>query len=355
MTTKPTATTVSWSPGTGPKSARFAPNHPEVKEFVVHHPTTNPHAGLKFLKSFSYRTAKLSSGLVTDREWSAAQASVLMIKGYVDLETIAPVLSDEGLFPVIAKMKDGTSKALATIWINELTDSVCGAYKEIVISFDVHHQKDKEVIAFDERKNKSAYAIWYNNFGSDVCEAQFLHTLYIDSPLSIQWGREMQAFPKHPQPVDAVQDICSSNTKKTELRWGEDLILKVKVEKKFGIRGFLAESVGLLGKLGVGKVVKFLASSQFYSNIVMPQKTANQYKVSRDYVATIWKGLHPTAVQVWPWNSDTDKCKLGSVERDTGCEANNGAALLRKANFQPISCCYLDKASVVVEESAAGV
>ncbi len=352
-TTKPN-TTASWSPGTSTTSpsTRFASEELELKQYGVDPASVQPPpGGMSFFERFSFNPDKLSISetLTTDREWSVGRASILIVKGIVDLEPIQEALREEGLHPVLCRVKgEDKLKALASIWINELHDSVCGAYHEYVISFDVHKTR-QEVVAFSPGLSPAAYACWYNNFGDDVCEAQFLHSLYINSPLSIAWGREMQAFPKHPEPVQSVIDL--DGTKKVqscEMKWDSETILRIATERRFGMGGFVKEGAGLITQLGPVKVTRFLGNPVFGSHIIMPRKTAAQNDRPIDYTAHIWKGLHPMAVKLWPWNPETDSITLGGITKESGCEDNNGIALLKKASFQPLSVCSIDELSAVV-------
>jgi hypothetical protein len=311
-----------------------------------------PHGGLDFFRRFTFTADKLSISdtLVTDREWSVGRGRLLLIKGTVDAQPLREALGDEGVYPVCAQLEgEREPRALASVWINELHDSVCGSYHEYVISFDVHRSRP-DVIAFRAGPGQPAYACWYNNFGDDVCEAQYLHSLYIDSPLSIAWGREMQAFPKHPDPVRSTihLDRTNGSVQSCSIHWGEKPLLRLRTKRRFGTLGLVKESAGLLGHLGLPRVTRFLSRSAFTSHIVMPRRTAERAGRPRHYTAHIWKGLRPTAVQLWPWDPATDHLELGVVTRDSGCEDNNGLPLLRRAGFRPLSVCAIDALSAVV-------
>lgn len=342
----------AWSSGTSTTkpSTRFATEEPALAAYGVKREKVKPPtSGLSFFDRFSFTADKLSISrkLATDRQWSVGRGRLVIVKGTVALEPIRKMLASEDLHPITCRVKNHPQpRALASIWVNELFDSVCGAYHEYVISFDVHKSR-KDVVAFGPGGAHPAYACWYNNFGDDVCEAQFLHTLYINSPLSIAWGREMQAFPKHPEVVGSDLDL-DGTTKTCAIRWGNDPILSISTRKRFGLGGFLKESIGLLSHLGSVKVTGFLSQPAFKSHIVMPRKTADRYERPRDYTAHIWKGLHPAAVQLWPWSPTTDHIELGGVTKDSGCEENNGAALLKRAGFEPLGVCGLGALSAVV-------
>lgn len=273
----------------------------------------------------------------------------MIVKGTVDPEPVRKALEAEGLHPVLCRIKgEEKPRALASIWVNELHDSVCGAYHEYVISFDVHTSR-KDVVAFTPGLSPAPYACWYNNFGDSVCEAQFLHSLYINSPLSIAWGREMQAFPKHPEPVQSVISFGKNEkTQSCEIKWGQDTLLRIDTKRQFGIGGFLKEGAGLMIRLGPVAVMKFLASPIFRNHIIMPKQTADQSGCPANYTAYIWKGLQPMGVKLWPWNPNTDAITLSDLVKDTGSEANNGIALLKQASFTPLSVCFIDKVSAVV-------
>jgi len=344
-----------WSPGTGPKSARFARNNDYLERYGVHEPL-EPHSGMEFLKkqvkAYHSDRMSLSESLVTDQEWSAGQASVMLIKGVVDLAVVEEALKDEDVYPVMCKLQgDDKPKALATIWIIKVQDSVCGAYDDYAVSFDVHRTKEG-VMAFDEDNFRiaKAYAIWYNNFGTNQCEGQFIHSVYSNSPLAIAWGREMQAVPRHPVPVLSSVDILFDETKQCDFLWGKKMLFQVYCQKKFGCRALLKEAFGLLGKCGLIRLMRRLSRATFEFDVIMPKATAEKTKRPREYTATIWKGLNPANVQFWKWNTCTDNIILGDIEKETGgAEDNNGIPLLKRGNFEPLSLCFLDKLSGVVQ------
>jgi hypothetical protein len=298
-----------------------------------------------WLDQFPHVTAKLSSGLETDREWYALRYTSCLIRGFCDLATIRAALSDEGVHPVGGIRDDSPPMAMATLWFNVIHDSVCGQYHEVVLSIDVSHA-NPDAIAFRTRGN-AAWALQYANFGPSVCDGQFLHSLWINSPLSISWGREMQGFPKHPKPVASTLDD-RPDAFAFDLQWDGQNVMRGKAGKRFGFGPFVREGLGLVGANGPVGVTKFLATPAFDVPIVMPVKTAAQNNVPRRYMGHLWKGLSPYAVQVWPWG-DGDSVELGDVEVPTGCEDHNGHTLLKKAKFEPVAVSYLPVAAAIVE------
>jgi hypothetical protein len=271
-----------------------------------------------------------------------------LIRGFCDLEVIRAALEGEGVYPVGAGRRGSAiPRAMATIWFNVIHDSVCGAYHEVVLSFDVHHSRE-ETVAFREGGIVGAtWALQYANFGPSVCESQFLHSLWIDSPLSITWGREMQGFPKHPKPVTStLADEPAAFA--FDLAWDGQNVMRGRAGKRFGVVPFLREGVGLVAANGPIGVTRFLASPSFDIPITMPVKTAEQNHVPRRYMGHLWKGVNPAAVQVWPWG-EGDVLELGDVTEPTGCEDHNGHVLLKKAGFEPVSVTFLPRASALVE------
>ncbi len=307
-----------------------------------------PVAGSTWLEQFPFHPARLSNGLATDREWSAFSYTSCLIRGFCDMEVVRTALADEGVFPVGAELRGGTApKAMATIWLNVIEDSVCGAYNEVVLSFDVNHSRP-DAVAFRERRHiDTAWAMQYANFGPSVCDSQFLHSLWINSPLSITWGREMQGFPKHPKPVaSTLSDAADAFG--FDLSWDGRNVMRGRATKRFGTVPFIREGMGLVAANGLVAVSRFLASPSFDIPITMPAKTAAQHNVPRHYVGHLWKGRNPYAVQVWPWGPD-DVLELGDVSEPTGCEDNNGHVLLKQAGFEPVSVTYVPRSSAVVE------
>ncbi len=310
-----------------------------------------PVCGLKWLEQFKTEPAQLSNGLATDRQWYAFNFSSLLIKGFCALEPVEAALAEEGVHPVVAEISDGRRLAMATLWFNLIKDSVCGAYHEIILSIDVSRSGPGRV-AIRTTPALAPWAVQYASFGTSACDGQFLHSLWINSPLSITWGREMQAFPKHPVPV--TSELADEPGRfRFDLRWENDVILWGSVVKRFGAGGLMRQSLGLLRTQSWGRVARFLMAPSFDVPIIMPAKTAAQYGVPRDYTGHLWKGRAPTAVQVWPWR-ENDRLDAGPAEKATGCEAHNGNRLLRDADFLPVAVTCLPQAAALVESAPAG-
>ncbi len=308
-----------------------------------------PFCDLPWIQSFQTNSAQLSNGLGTDRQWYAYDFTACLIKGFCQYDLVADALAAEGLYPVKACCDGIEPLAMATLWFNLIHDSVCGTYHEVVLSFDVSRAQT-DTNAFRVASAKRPWAVLYPNFGSSRCDAQFLHSLWINSPLSITWGREMQGFPKHPRPVTST--ITDQDSQFAfDLRWDNDVILYGQVQKRFGMKEFLSESWGLVTTHPLGGVLNFLFSPSFDVPIVMPTLTATQNNVPRNYVGHLWKGLHPASVQVWPWGAE-DVLEMGEISVDTGCEDHNGHRLLRLAEFDPVSVTYIPRMSAFVEEDS---
>ena len=307
-----------------------------------------PVCGMPWMAQFPCTSGRLSNGLATDRQWVASHFTSLLIRGFCDLGVVSEALAGEDVFPVGAIPAGATApKAMATIWLNIIHDSVCGTYHEVVLSFDVNHEKAGTIAFTAGGLVGATWAMQYGNFGPSVCESQFLHSLWINSPLSITWGREMQAFPKHPKPVaSTLTDDAEAFA--FSLSWDGQNVMRGRAAKRFGPVPFLREGLGLVGANGLFGVLGFLGSPAFDVPITMPRQTAEQNGVGRRYLGHLWKGLNPMGVQVWPWG-EGDTFELGTIEEPSGCEEHNGHTLLRRAGFAPVSVTYLARAAAVVE------
>lgn len=304
--------------------------------------------GEKWLQSFHAEPAHLSIGLGTHRQWYSNHFTACIIKGLCRFDMIADALKDEGLFPVAAHVGGEGPYAMASLWLNVIHDSVCGSYHEVVISFDVNRTRS-DAVAFRTSSEKAPWAMLYTNFGSPSCDGQFLHSLYIDSPISISWGREMQGFAKHPRPTQTT----ISDEKAVfsfDVSWGDQTIIKGHSSKRFGLGGLVKESLGLLRTQKAGQVMKFLMQPAFETPMIQPRKTAHQHGNPTNYLAHLWKGTSPMAVQAWPW-SDSDRLELGSVVEPTGVEQHNGHDLLRQAEFRPLTVSYLPSIAAFIEKA----
>src|SRR4051812_41894521 len=76
-----------------------------------------------FFESFTYSSRTLSSGVATEKPYYCYLGASVIIKGTCDAEPIRKALAREGLHPVLTA--DG--RALASLWVNEIRDSVIGA------------------------------------------------------------------------------------------------------------------------------------------------------------------------------------------------------------------------------------
>lgn len=308
-----------------------------------------PFCNLAWLQSFPTERAQLSNGLWSDRQWYAFDLTTCLVKGFCQYDDIANALADEGLYPIAAYCDGNGPLAMATLWFNIIRDSVCGTYHEVVLSIDVSQTKSEKV-AFQVGSANSPWAILYPNFSHGVCEAQFLHSLWINSPLSIAWGREMQGFPKHPQPVTSV--LADEDQAFTfDLKWDDAIVLRGQTQKHFGLREFIQQARGLITTQKTMEVLRFLTHRSFDVPIVMPLKTTTQNQVPRHYVGHLWKGLSLAAVQVWPWGAG-DTLEFGEIAIETGCEPHNGHRLLQTSKFQPVSVTYIPRMSAFVSNSA---
>lgn len=299
------------------------------------------------MQSFPTRREKLSIGLETDANWYAYDFTACMIKGICDLGPVREALRAEGVFPVSARVDNAGPYAIASIWLNTIRDSVCGRYHEVIVSFDAS-RSSHDGIAFDSTGARAPWAILYNHFGPSVCDCQFLHSLWIDSPVSIAWGREMQAFPKHPRPTQS-SILDKAGEISFDIGWpGGKTVLRGCIGKQFGVGGLLRESLGLLATQRLGGVCRFLAGNSMAVPLRMPAKTAGQNGRGCDYLAHLWKGIHPMAVQVWPWVQENE-LQLGDTVLDTGCEDHNAHLLLKQARFRPLTIIYAPRSAAFVE------
>lgn len=286
-----------------------------------------------WFKKRKYTEDRLSTGHLTDREYYAYDASGLIIKGHCCYERIEAALADEGLKPI--RTTDG--RAMVSIWFNLIRDSVCGAYHEIAISIDATTFDQQCVVDISSKNNP--FHFLYNNFGSSVCKFQFMHSLYINNRISIAWGREMQAFPKHTEPVDSMIED-KTDFFESKAQWGKETVCSTRVRKQSGMAQFVQQGWNLVTSIGPMRLLKFATAKQFEVPIQMPRKIADERELPSRYLATVRKGRHPRAVRSWPWH-DLDTLELGSVTKMSGGEVNNGHSLIRQADFAPKVVTYL--------------
>lgn len=304
--------------------------------------------GNHWLDAYQPEPGRLSIGLGTHRQWYSHHFTACIIKGFCRHDLIADALKDEGLYPVAAYVDQDGPLAMASIWLNVIHDSVCGCYHEVVISFDVNRTRS-DAVAFRTSSSKAPWALLYPNFGTSACDGQFLHSLYIDSPISISWGREMQSFAKHPQPTQtSISD--GPATIGFDVAWGGQTILKGSVAKRFGLAGLMKESIGLLRTQPFGEVMGFLIKPAIETPMFQPRKTARQHNNGTNYLAHLWKGISPNAVQAWPW-AETDTLDLGTITQATGVEDHNAHDLLRRADFKPVTVSYMPRLAAFIESA----
>ncbi|MBI3924753.1 MAG: acetoacetate decarboxylase family protein [Armatimonadetes bacterium] len=291
-------------------------------------------------EGFTYVPAVLSDGVGTEKPFYCYDAEVVILKGLCDAEPIARALEPEGLVPV----RRSSGEAMAAIWLNRLRDTVIGPYHEIVVAFDVSLTTRQP-----GSRDSSPYSLLYPFFQGDI--VQYLHTLYITSPLSIQWGREMQAFPKHPRPAHIDFDFGGSR-KAFEVRWGERRLMAGKVRVDWGPIPFVRQAVGLFRSFGFYRVANFLLSRAIQVPIRMPAVTRKQYGVGCEHVGHILKGLNPVAVRSWPWGP-RDRLELGTgFHADAEPGRESATDLLAEARFRPQVVLYVPSLQMVVTDGA---
>jgi len=243
-----------------------------------------PIAGAAWFDQFTYHPAPLSNGLSTDREWYALSYTSCLIRGFCDMDVVSEALADEGVFPVGAQRRGDAAPKAMA-----------------TIWFNVIHDSvcgvyNEVVLSFDVNHSSPG-------------QVAFREGGLVDATWALQYG-------------NFGPSVCDSL--------------------------FLREGMGLVAANGQAAVSRFLTSASFDIPITMPAKTAAQNNVPRHYVGHLWKGLNPSAVQVWPWGQD-DVLDLGEVNEPTGCEDHNGHTLLARAGFEPVSVTYVPRASALIE------
>lgn len=292
---------------------------------------------LHLFKRFRYTSHQLSNGVETEKPYYCYDAEILIMKGTCQAGPMEKTLAREGLYPV--KTRDG--RALAAIWINQLKDSVIGPYHEIVFSLDASRRPDARQTV------KSPYQALYSFFGGECLN--YLHTLYITSPLSIMWGREMQAFPKHPTACEASTRF-GRDAIEFDVAWGDKKLLSGQLGNRWSARAFLRQSLSLVKAFGVGPVMRFLTSPVVNMPIVMPAAVKSQYGVQNDHMGHILKGLNPFGIRAWPWLKH-DRLELGTGRQAEAADGQESATdLWHEAEFQPRIAVHVPSLQLVVTD-----
>ncbi len=296
---------------------------------------------LALFQRFTYTSETLSSGVKTEKPYYCYNAEILIMKGVCEAGPMEKALAKEGLYPV--KTSDG--KALASIWINQLKDSVIGPYHEIVLSLDASRRPGAVA------PGRGAFGALYSFFGGECLN--YLHTLYITSPLSIMWGREMQAFPKHPTPCQ-VSTRFGSDAIDFDVAWGEKKLLSGSVGNRWGPRAFLRQSLSLVRNFGLGPVLRFLSSPVVPMPIVMPGEVKRQYGIENDHMGHILKGLNPFGIRAWPWLAH-DRLELGRGRQAEATDGQESATdLWHEAEFRPLVAVHVPCLQLVVTDEPQG-
>lgn len=294
-----------------------------------------PNLGL--FKRFQYTSHRLSNGVETEKPYYCYNAEILIMKGACQAAPMEKALAKEGLYPV--RTADG--RALASIWINQLKDSVIGPYHEIVFALDASLRPDAVAPV------RGPFGTLYSFFGGECLN--YLHTLYITSPLSIMWGREMQAFPKHPTPCQASTRF-GSDAIEFDVAWGDKKLLSGQVGNRWGMRAFALQSLSLVGAFGLGRVLRFLTSPVVPMPIRMPASVKAQYGIKNDHMGHILKGLNPFGIRAWPWLKH-DRLELGLGRQAEATDGQESATdLWHQAEFQPMIAVHVPCLQLVVTD-----
>lgn len=294
---------------------------------------------LSLFRKFTYTPAQLSSGVKTEKPYYCYNAEIMILKGLCDSGPIARALEKEGLFPVCAP----NGKAPVSIWINDLKDTVIGPYREIVFAFDAW-TRPNTVARF---RTGDPYGLLYSFFGGQCIT--YLHTLYISSPLSIMWGREMQAFPKHPEPTRIEADFGRRSIR-FDTHWEGKPLLQGLVGRRWGPLAFLRQAYSLVDNFGVAAVAGFLSSPVVTLDVAMPLAVKKAYGIECSHKGHILKGRNPLGVRTWPWNAG-DHLQLGTGRQADAADGQESPTdLLQEANFKPAIVMHIPCLQMVVTD-----
>jgi hypothetical protein len=306
--------------------------------------TTRHIPNYRFFASFPYSEATLSSGVRTEKPYYCYTGASVVIKGTCAVDPIARALSREGLHPVLTA--DG--RAMASLWVNEIGDSVIGGYHEIALSFDAADRAGVRVAA----AGTGPYSLVYNYLGGECLN--FIHTLWINSPLSIRWGREMQAFPKHPEPVQS-QIAIAGREARFSAAWGDRQILAGRVHLPSPWRNLAPQMAGVAAACGPLRLLRFAASPVSRFTTVFPRSVRRRYGVTCAHQGHLFKGLSPTGVLVYPWTAG-DQLEWGTGLHDFAADGQESPTdLLVEAAFQPRVVTYLPLLQLVITDYPAGL
>lgn len=306
--------------------------------------TTRHIPNLGFFDSFAYEAKTMSSGVRTEKPYYCYLGASVVVKGTCDAEPIRQALAREGLHPIL----NDDGHALASLWVNDIRDSVIGGYHEIALSFDA---ADRPGVRPSSR-GTGPYSLVYNYLGGECIN--FIHTLWINSPLSIMWGREMQAFPKHPKPVTSQIEFDDRESR-FSARWGDRPILKGRVHLPGAWSNTPAQLAGVAAACGLGQLMRFALSPVVRFPMLFPKTTRQQYGVTCAHQGHLYKGLSPGAVLVYPWRDD-DELEWGTGLTDTAAEGHESPTdLLVAAHFKPRAVTYLPQLQMVISDFPGGL
>ncbi len=294
---------------------------------------------LHLFAGFPYEPRRLTTGVATEKPFYCYEGESLVIRGECYAGPIAAALAAEGLHPVLG----ARGEAMAAVWINRLDDSVAGAYHEIVIALDAAREAGTRAAC----RGTGPYAYLHPFFGGPTI--QLLHTLYISSPLSIAWGREMQAFPKHPRPA-AIAITREDRGWSVDCRWGEHLLVAGRIHERWGATAFVRQALGISWSMGPSRVTRFLAASIVRFPVRMPATTRAAYQAASEHTGHLLKGRGPCAVRAWPWR-ESDRLELGTG-LDSQAEPGRESAtdLLARAGFRPRVVTHIPSLQLVVTD-----
>jgi len=297
-----------------------------------------------FFAAFEYSAEKLSSGVNTEKPYYCYTGASVVIKGECDPGPVARALARENLHPILTE--DG--RAMASLWVNVIGDSVIGGYHELALSFDTATRPDVRAAA----SGTGPHSLVYNYLGGECLN--FIHTLWINSPLSIMWGREMQAFPKHPKPVQSRIEVGPREAR-FSAAWDGRTILDGKVHLPNPWLNLAPQMLGVAAACGPLRLLRFAASSVVSFTTVLPRSVRRRYGVTCAHQGHLFKGLSPAGVLVYPWK-EGDILTLGTGLQDFAVDGlESPTDLLVAASFQPRVITCLPRLQLVVTDFPAGM
>lgn len=228
-----------------------------------------------------------------------------IVSGTVAYEPLAALLAPEGVVPVPFHGKDGTTAAVAQLWLNDYRATSIGPYREFMVSFSVAAAPPSG------RHVARNFLSPLGPFADPGC-AVLVRWLYLDQPLAIEVGRKVWGFPKLPGSLSfAASGPGEADLVHTTRDDRGRLVVRAAFTRARGVAAAVRAIAAMPPGIGLGTTLRLLGERTHHALAITPRA------LKQTRAPVIFHGW----VDTFPWRGALElgeKVECGRALRDLG-------------------------------------